>query len=97
MNALQGNNTTRKHLYDFDGNGIVNYNDQLYLHQMLTVNIGNDNDVNKDGKVDLDDLYKQNQGRIDVYRDGVIDGADTAALEAFLRIGELDDMSAGRR
>jgi uncharacterized lipoprotein YddW (UPF0748 family) len=97
MNALQGNNTTRKHLYDFDGNGIVNYNDQLYFHQLLTVNIGNDNDVNKDGKIELDDLYKQNQNPIDVNRDGVINAADTASLEATLRVGELEDMSSGRR
>lgn len=96
MNALQGN-STRKHLYDFDGNGLVNYNDQLYLHQMLTVNIGNDNDVNKDGKVDIDDLYKQNQNPIDVNRDGSVNSADLAALEGTLRAGELQDMSSGRR
>lgn len=97
MNALQGNNPVRKHLYDFDGNGIVNYQDQLRFHQLLTTSIGDDSDVNRDGKVDIEDLYKQNQSPIDVNRDGVIDAADTAALEATLRAGELQDMSAGRR
>lgn len=95
MNALQGN-STRKHLYDFDGNGLVNYQDQLRFHQLLTTSIGNDNDVNRDGKVDIEDLYKQNQSPLDVNRDGVVDASDTAALEATLRANERQDMRSGR-
>jgi len=95
MNALQGT-STRKHLYDFDGSGGVTYQDQLRLHQLLTTSIGNDNDVNRDGKIDIDDLYKQNQSPLDVNRDGVVDAADTASLEATLRANEWQDMRNGR-
>jgi hypothetical protein len=80
-----------------NGDGVVNYADQVILHSLLTVPLAPDTDVNRDGKVDIDDLYAQNQSPIDVNRSGKIDSADTAALEAVLRAGELQDMSAGRR
>jgi len=97
MNALQGTNSAREHLYDFDGSGGVTYQDQLRFHQLLTTSIGNDNDINRDGKVDIDDLYRQNQSPLDVNRNGVVDAADTASLEATLRAGEWQDMSSGKR
>lgn len=89
--------STAVHMYDLNGDGVVNYADQLILHALLTVPLAPDTDVNRDGVVDIEDLYKQNQSPIDVNRSGKIDGADLAALEAVLRANELQDMSAGRR
>lgn len=81
MNATQGS-SARRHLYDLNGDGVVNYQDQLILHQLLTVQIAPDTDVNKDGKVDIEDLYYLNQHLDrDVNRDGVIDGKDIGELE----------------
>jgi uncharacterized lipoprotein YddW (UPF0748 family) len=84
-------------LYDLDGDGDVDYDDQLRLHAALTVDIGPDLDVNRDGVFDLDDAYAQNQNPIDVDRNGEIDPLeDTRVLIEALREGEQDDMSANR-
>jgi uncharacterized lipoprotein YddW (UPF0748 family) len=85
-------------LYDLDGDGDVDYDDQLRLHASLTVDLPPDTDVNRDGKTDIDDLYAQTQDPIDVDRDGTVDPAtDTRRLESELRDGEIEDMTAGRR
>lgn len=84
-------------LFDLDADGDVDYLDQLRLHRLLTVPIAPDADVDRNGIVDIDDLYAQHQSPIDVNRDGVIDGADKDALEAILRADEIEDMTNTRR
>ncbi len=54
-------------------------------------------DVNASGTVDIEDLYAQNQSPRDLNLDGAINSADTAFLEAFLRRGEITDMTGKRR
>lgn len=83
-----------RHLYDLDHDGDVDYDDQLILHTYLTVDIGPDADVNRDGVIDVDDLHMQTTSPIDVNRDGLVDGDDTRALELIIRAGEIDDMAA---
>ena len=81
------------HLWDLNGDGVVNYNDQLVVHAALTDRTGilPDNDCNGDGVVDIEDLYIQSRGIItpagalsvgprDTNRDGTINNADTEAL-----------------
>jgi uncharacterized lipoprotein YddW (UPF0748 family) len=84
------------HMYDLNGDGVVSYADQVILHGLLTEPVSPDLDVNGDGKVSIEDLYRQRQNPIDVNRDGVIDGADAALLESFLRPAEPADMQEGR-
>lgn len=81
------------HLYDLDGDGDVDYTDQLRLHTLLTAPVPPDTDVNRDGVTEIEDLYQQAVTPIDVNRDGVINQADRNALEAVVRAGELEDMS----
>lgn len=84
-------------LFDLDGDGDVDYDDQLRLHAALTVDIGPDVDVNRDGVFDMEDAYDQHRSPIDVDRNGVVDfAADTSALINTLRAGELDDMTTDR-
>jgi uncharacterized lipoprotein YddW (UPF0748 family) len=86
MNASQGT-SSQKHLYDLDGNGVVNYQDQLILHSLLTTQIAPDTDVNSDGRMDINDLYALNQNlNRDVNRDGVIDTGDIAELDKRLQM-----------
>ncbi len=42
-------------------------------------------DINGDGRVDLDDLYAWNQAPVDINRDGVADARDGALVEAAIR------------
>lgn len=72
-------------LYDLDADGDVDYDDQLRLHTMLTEAVPFDTDVDRNALVSVEDLYAQSAGPIDVNRDGVIDAADTEALEEALR------------
>lgn len=97
VGATGPSGSTVAHMYDLNGDGVVNYADQLILQSMLTVALPPDTDVNRDGVVDIEDLYRQTQSPIDVNRDGKIDAADTARLESVLRANEIQDMSAGRR
>jgi len=96
MGATGPSGSTVLHMYDHDGDGVVTYADQLILHSLLTVALPPDTDVNRDAKVDIEDLYAQNQSGIDVNRDGAINAADTARLEGILRQGEWQDMTNGR-
>lgn len=84
------------HLYDLNGDGAVNYLDQLTLHGLLTEPVAPDLDVNGDGRVSIEDLYRQQQSPIDVNRDGVIDEQDALTLEAALRPAEPADMQDSR-
>ena len=84
-------------LWDLNGDGAVNYADQVILHGYLTVPVPFDYDVNRDGVIDLEDLMAQNRFPIDINRDGVIDAADTTALGARLRASELDSMRGSQR
>lgn len=97
LNATQGPSAGVLHLYDLNGDGVVNYSDQLILHSLLTVSVAPDIDVNRDTRFDLDDLYRQNQSPIDVNRDGEINANDSEALASLLRANEIEEMSAGRR
>jgi len=54
-------------------------------------------DVNADGRIDIDDLYEIHRVPTDVTTNGVIGPEDKPCLEEFVRRGERDDMTAGRR
>ncbi len=54
-------------------------------------------DVNGDGRVDVEDLYRAHQSPIDVNGDGTIDARDMECLERHIRRYENAEMSAGRR
>jgi uncharacterized lipoprotein YddW (UPF0748 family) len=96
LNATQGA-SPRKHLYDLNGDGSVSYADQTILHQLLTSPVSPDADVNRDGVVDLADVYRQLQSPIDVNRDGVVDPADLRAAAEAARFRENVDMTIGKR
>lgn len=85
------------HLHDLDGDGDVDYADQVILHGLLTVSVPPDLDVNRDGRVSITDLYTQTAQPIDVNRDGVINEADAESLKAALRAAEAADLAATRR
>jgi uncharacterized lipoprotein YddW (UPF0748 family) len=84
-------------LWDLNGDGAVDYSDQLILHAALTVPLPPDLDVSRDGVVNLEDLIAQSRSPIDVNRDGTIDAADTAQLEAALRANEAEGMTGQQR
>ena len=90
-------NPANLNLCDLNGDGAVNYADQVILHGYLTVPVPFDYDVNRDGVIDLEDLLAQTRSPIDVNRDGVIDAADTTALGARLRGSEHDSMRGSQR
>ncbi|MDX2145983.1 MAG: family 10 glycosylhydrolase [Planctomycetota bacterium] len=79
-------------MYDLDGDGDVDYSDQLIMHSLINRPVTPDLDVNRDGKIGIDDLYVQNQAPIDVNRSGTITPADQNVLEAAIRANELTDM-----
>lgn len=49
-------------------------------------------DRNSDGTMDIEDLYLQNQQPMDLNFDGLVNGADTAAMERFLRRNEASEV-----
>jgi uncharacterized lipoprotein YddW (UPF0748 family) len=81
-----------QHLYDLDGDSDVDYNDQVVLHGLLTSVLAPDLDVDRNGRVTIDDQFAQERVPIDVNRDGTIDGLDTTTLENFLRGAETSDL-----
>lgn len=87
---------TYLNLWDLNGDGAVNYSDQLILHTYLTVTLPPDTDVNRDGVVNVADVHAQLLSPIDVNRDGFILSNDVAALAAALRAGEAADMNSVR-
>lgn len=62
-----------------------------------TVMASADYDVNNDGLVNIEDLYRWYAGPTDVDGSGVIDAADAVALQTELRSSEVADITAGRR
>jgi len=86
--------TNSRHLYDLDGDGDVDYDDQLIFHTYLTVDIGPDLDVDRSGEVDVEDLHMQSLAPIDVNRDGAVTPQDSIDLVGYYRIDELERMSA---
>ncbi len=56
-----------------------------------------DYDVNNDGLVNIEDLYRWYSGPTDVDGSGAIDAADAVALQTELRANEVADMISGRR
>jgi uncharacterized lipoprotein YddW (UPF0748 family) len=84
------------HLYDLNADGIVNYSDQIILHSYLTVPIPDDTDVNRDGRLNIEDVYRQEQAPIDVIRDGVINSDDRSQLIQVLRANETLQLVDGR-
>ncbi len=87
---------TYLNLWDLNGDGRVDYADQLILHAYLTVPIPPDLDVNRDGRVDVIDVYVQMATPVDVDRNGLVQTADVRALLNALRAGEVADTTAGR-
>lgn len=56
-----------------------------------------DYDVNNDGLVNIEDLYRWYSGPMDVDGSGAIDAADAVALQTELRANEVADITSGRR
>jgi hypothetical protein len=54
-------------------------------------------DVDADGVLTIDDLYRQNQTPADTNGDGLINQSDLDDLTAWYRWYEIEDMTAGRR
>jgi 1,4-alpha-glucan branching enzyme len=69
----------------------------LLQHRPEYIGPYNPLDVNRDGAVDIDDLYAVTQNPTDLDGDGLANSADARFLERFLRAGEASDMSSGRR
>lgn len=100
---------TLLNLWDLNGDGVVNYDDQMILHAAMTDrSAGADADCNNDGRIDIEDVYIQTRGVVvgastslirprDANRDGVIDGADNAAVADAARGAEPAAMRADRR
>lgn len=80
------------HLYDLDGDGDVDYNDQLILHALLTEPVPFDLDLDGSSVVDIDDLHEWYRRPRDINRDGVMNQADRDLLESVIREGELDSI-----
>ncbi len=91
--------TVLLHLWDLNGDGIVNYDDQLILHAAMTAATSPDADCNADGRLDIEDVYIQSRGVVvgtatslirprDANRDGVINAADAATVADVARTGE---------
>jgi len=75
----------------------------VYTANRLTLNIGvittgaSAVDVDGNGVIDIDDLYRLNPQTIDVNADGVANAADILSLERFLRKDESAGMPAEQR
>lgn len=95
FNATAGG--TMLHFWDLNGDGVVDWRDELIAIDAMTVSRGVDTDLNNDGQTTIDDLYRQLSSPIDVGDDGAITPADTAILVRTLRAAEVQDMPGGRR
>lgn len=85
-----------QHLYDLDGDADVDYADQVLLHGLLTTVITPDFDVDRNGRINIDDLYVQWRTPIDVNRNGVVNDLDAVVLESLLRETESIDLTTPR-
>lgn len=76
------------HMYDLTGDGVVDYQDEVRFNSLLIVPLPFDFDVDGNGRLDIEDLYRQYVFPRDVNRDGVIDAVDKKVLEEKLREDE---------
>lgn len=89
--------TTPLNLWDLNGDGAVDYTDQLILHTFLTVTIPPDLDVNRDGRANIEDLYRQyTSAAVDVDRNGFVLFTDAIFLRDALRSTEASTSAPGR-
>ena len=96
LGATQGA-STRRHLFDFNGDGVVDALDRAIFLQLATVPVTDPADATQDGQSNIEDLYRQNVAPADITANGVTDAADTTLLTNGLRVGESAAMRAQRR
>ena len=96
LTATQGT-STRRHMFDFNGDGVVDALDRAIFLQLVTVPVTNPADADGDGWATVDDMYRQNVAPVDISANGVTNATDTVLLERGLRLGEFAAMRAGRR
>ncbi len=85
-------------LYDITGDNKVDYLDEVRLNGWLTRFIGHDTDVNRDGRVDFEDVPAQCRAPIDVNRNGTVaDTGDLPAEEVAVRGAEASTMKGAQR
>jgi hypothetical protein len=85
------------HFWDLNGDGVVDWRDELIAIDAMTVARTVRTDVSNDGVTDAEDLYRQLASPIDVGGDGAATPADLVLIVRAIRAAETADVTAGRR